>query len=153
MRIATLLALLLSGCSYLTVTGNTLAPYRSDVSHALALSRRAADRCGKTRGYENVPPATFTTDGCSMWIDDGWVDCCVSHDERYWCGGDTADRGPADGVLSQCVAHAGAPALGPVMEAGSQVGGAAWMPLPWRWGYGWNWPWQLDRATGAPASH
>jgi hypothetical protein len=65
-----------------------LAPYRYDPAAAEALERRAQTVCMQARGV--TPPPHFTTDGCSMWPDDGWVRCCVEHDVAYWCGGTSA---------------------------------------------------------------
>lgn len=86
-----------------------------------------------------TPPHPFTTDGCSAWPDDGWVDCCVVHDVAYWCGGSAEDRARADELLESCVASV-APRMAPVMWLGVRMGGVPWMPTPWRWGYGWDYP-------------
>ncbi len=151
MRSAILLLSVLAACSY---TGSTLAPYSRDVSAAAALQRRAANACLTKRGAD-LPHAFFTTDGCSMWPDDGWAECCVSHDITYWCGGSAEDRASADVALERCVATDASQALGDVMHAGSRVGGVPWAPLPWRWGYGYPWPRGYEEvgatATGAPA--
>jgi hypothetical protein len=31
-----------------------------------------------------LPPNEFKSDGCSLWPDSEWVDCCVEHDVNYW---------------------------------------------------------------------
>lgn len=131
-------------------TGSTLSPYRTDVSEADAIDRRAANACAARRGYQNVPPQRFTTDGCSVWPDDGYADCCLAHDMAYWCGGTDEERAQADAALAACVADRGAAGMGDVMAAGSRIGGASALPTPWRWGYGWNWPWQLGRVDVPP---
>lgn len=140
------LVLVAGGC----YTGSTLSPYRTDVSEADGIARRAANACAARRGYANVPPQRFTTDGCSMWPDDGWTACCLAHDMAYWCGGTDAERDAADAELAACVARTGSAGMGDTMAAGARVGGVSELPTPWRWGYGWNWPWQLDRVKQEP---
>lgn len=131
-------------------TGSSVSPYRTDVSEADAIARVAANACAARRGYQNVPPQRFTTDGCSLWPDDGWVACCLEHDMAYWCGGTERERDEADAALASCVEKQGSKEMGAVMGVGVGVGGAYWLPTPWRWGYGWNWPWQLERVKHAP---
>ena len=147
-RFVALLALsfAVGGC----YTGSTLSPYRTDVSEADGIDRVAANACAARRGYQNVPPQRFTTDGCSMWPDDGWTGCCLAHDMAYWCGGTDAEREEADAALAACVSKTGSAGMGDTVAFGSRVGGAYWLPTPWRWGYGWNWPWQLERVKADP---
>lgn len=110
--------------------------WRLDPTVAADLERRAVETCAAQR--VPVPPAPFTTDGCSAWWDDGWVNCCVTHDMAYWCGGPGAARAAADRELARCVRRTGA-RVGPLMQCGVRAGGMGWLPLPWRWGYGWPW--------------
>jgi hypothetical protein len=130
---ALVLALLASAC---TPRAHALRPYRDDPAAAAALEQRAVEAC-RARQVP-LPPAPFRTDGCSAWLDDGWVDCCVTHDMAYWCGGSAAERTAADRALERCVAASGAH-VGPLMYAGVRVGAMGWLPFPWRWGYGWPW--------------
>ena len=127
------LVLLVSGC---TPTAHRLQPYSSDRPAAEALERRAAQYCVQLRSV--TPPHPFTTDGCSMWPDDGWVDCCVEHDIAYWCGGTSDDRRRADAALRDCVARDHSATLAWLMYWGVRLGGVPWQPFAWRWGYGWN---------------
>ena len=113
-----------------------LEPYRSDAAAAEALERRAAEYCMRFRG--ETPPHHFTTDGCSMSTNDGWVDCCVEHDVAYWCGGTGDDRQRADATLRECVARDHSATLARLMYWGVRLGGTPWQPLPWRWAYGWD---------------
>lgn len=87
-----------------------------------------------------LPPKSFTTDGCSMWLNGvsktDWVDCCIRHDYDYWCGGSTQDRDQADKDLGKCVRER-VSALGTPTYWGVRFGGVSWLPTPWRWGYGW----------------
>jgi hypothetical protein len=85
-----------------------------------------------------MPPYHFTTDGCSMWPDDGWVRCCVEHDMAYWCGGTSADRTRADATFRDCVSALHGAPMAWLMYASVRVGGAPWEPFPWRWAYGWD---------------
>jgi len=137
MRSATFALLALAACSY---TGSTLAPYSRDVSEAAALQRRAANACLVQREARDLPHAFFTTDGCSVWPDDGWTECCVTHDIAYWCGGSAQDRTSADSALERCVAQDSSQGMGEIMRVGVSAGGVPWAPLPWRWGYGYPWP-------------
>lgn len=130
---ATLAALLaLGGC---VPHSHRLAPYRNDTEQAQHLEDRAAADCAARRGTA-IPPNPFTTDGCSMWPDAAWVDCCVAHDIVYWCGGSSADRCRADRELRECVSRQSA-WTATLMYAGVRAGGGPYQPFPWRWGYGW----------------
>lgn len=86
----------------------------------------------------------FTSDGCSGFPDGTpsqqqlWRECCVAHDLAYWRGGTRAERSAADRELGKCVAAAGEPEVAAMMLAGVRVGGAPWLPTPFRWGYGWS---------------
>jgi hypothetical protein len=131
--VLTFAAALLCAC---TPTVHRLAPYRSDPAAAAALERTAQTECVLARGV--IPPHHFTTDGCSMWPDDGWVGCCIEHDMAYWCGGTSADRVRADATLRDCVSAVRGAPLAWLMYSGVRVGGAPWEPFPWRWAYGWD---------------
>ncbi len=115
---------------------NRLEPYSKDEALALAIEARAARECSEIHPGE-VPPNPFTTDGCSIWPDSTWVDCCVEHDFRYWCGGTWEERRRADRELRECVEQH-APMWATPMYLGVRLGGAPWNPVPWRWGYGWG---------------
>jgi hypothetical protein len=117
---------------------HTVEPYRSNVTARAELDRRANAICGTTR--PTLPPHPFVTDGCSMFPDSTWAECCVTHDIAYWCGGTYRQRRDADGELMKCVAAIGRPTLGWWMDKGVFMGGVPWMPTPWRWSYGWDWP-------------
>jgi hypothetical protein len=128
-----LAAALLYAC---TPTVHRLAPYRSDPAAADALERRAQSVCRQAHGVN--PPHHFTTDGCSLWPDDGWVGCCIEHDMTYWCGGTSADRAHADVTLRDCVSAEHGASMAWLMYAGVRVFGVPWGPFPWRWAYGWD---------------
>lgn len=107
---------------------------------AISLQKQAEAICLAQRPDGPLPPKPFTTDGCSMWPDSDWGQCCVVHDMEYWCGGSAGDRSASDRRLRQCLADMEKPVMGWVMQAGARSGGFAVFPLPWRWGYGWPWP-------------
>ncbi|MEO0335441.1 MAG: hypothetical protein AAF202_03555 [Pseudomonadota bacterium] len=83
----------------------------------------------------------FTSDGCSRFPDSigktSWESCCKEHDLAYWAGGTREQRYEADEALKQCVREVAPGVLGPLMEIGVNLGGAAGLPTSWRWGYGW----------------
>ena len=133
-RVGVMLAAVLSYAC--TPTVHHLEPYRSDPAAAEALEQRAQAVCTETRGV--TPPHHFTTDGCTLWFDDGLVQCCVEHDIAYWCGGTRADRTHADAVFRRCVSAAHDATFAWMMYLAVRVGGAAWEPFPWRWAYGWE---------------
>jgi hypothetical protein len=124
-----------AGC---TPTHFRLRPQRDDVDAAQATAQHAAAACVLRRGEHDLPPYAFTSDGCSMWPDGNWVDCCLQHDMMYWCGGNAAARQQADAQLRACVADHGATCTGQLMYVGVRIGGIPWQPFPWRWAYGWS---------------
>jgi hypothetical protein len=138
-RIAKIVAAAISAglvCAGCTPREHTIEPYRSNPSAAKAIAQSAEQAC--PRAATDRPTHSFTTDGCSAFPDDGWVDCCVEHDFEYWCGGSAVDRSRADARLRQCVAEKKTPALGWLMWLGVRAGGVPWSPFPWRWAYGWD---------------
>lgn len=100
----------------------------------------AAAKCAE-RGL-SVPTRPFESDGCSLWPDGDWGDCCEGHDMDYWCGGSYVDRLRSDARLASCVARGRwyRWLLGGVMFLGVQAFGPSILPTPFRWGYGRDWP-------------
>ena len=128
---AVALACVVAGCSpYVSTVGDLDAPAIE------RLERQAVDACQQRTGQ--LPPDTFTTDGCTWFPDGKWQSCCVEHDVTYWCGGSAEAREQADEQLRACVADKGGPAG--LMHIGVRAGGHPYTPAPWRWGYGWPWP-------------
>ena len=82
----------------------------------------------------NLKP--FKTDGCSMFPDGMWRECCVEHDKAYWRGGTKEQRKEVDKKLYQCVKAKGYPIIAKLMYYGVRIGGAPYFPTPWRWGFG-----------------
>lgn len=81
-------------------------------------------------------PADFKSDGCSLFPDGDYHDCCVEHDKAYYFGGTKQERKAADRQLSNCVRAKGHKFLSPLMYLGVRIGGVAWLPTPFRWGFG-----------------
>ena len=74
-----------------------------------------------------------------MSPDGGWAACCFEHDIAYWCGGSREQRKAADRDLRDCVARSGeSSAFANFVRLTVTIGGAPWLPFPWRWGYGWK---------------
>ena len=134
-QIPILLSILLVAC---TPTRNTISPYDRDPDAAGELAAMGHRTCLALTG--TVPSYAFTTDGCSMFPDDGWLACCIEHDLAYWCGGSAVDRKRADLELRDCAGAAGYPFTGEMMYLGTRLGGHPAWPFPWRWGYGEDWP-------------
>jgi hypothetical protein len=117
---------------------HTPEPYASDAAAAAALEARAAQYCSALYpSPEQQPTKPFITDGCSRWLDREWdLDCCVTHDIAYWCGGTREQRRQADAAFGECVAaNAGQP-VGLSMRLGVRFGGQPLLPSSYRWGYG-----------------
>lgn len=109
--------------------------------------------CATRRSDAGLPPYPFTSDGCSVWPDGDWADCCLQHDMTYWCGGSAAARQQADAELRACVAEHGATCVARLMYVGVRMGGIPWQPFPWRWGYGWSGIHGYDDAGPCPPAH
>ena len=133
-----LLATSLVACT--TPTHSTLPLGPHDGAGLEPIASQAVEECLARRGSHGAPPHAFTTDGCSLWPDSRWVECCVVHDMAYWCGGSAEDRARADRGLAACVSAHSSCGMGSLMGLGVRPGGVPWMPVPWRWGYGWDYP-------------
>ncbi len=83
-----------------------------------------------------VMPADFESDGCSLFPDGNYRDCCVEHDKLYYFGGTKQERKAADRQLRACVRAKGHRFLAPIMYLGVRIGGVGWLPTPFRWGFG-----------------
>ena len=116
--------LLMTGCCRLS---ESVQPMADEVFKKAALT-------------EPLPPTAFTSDGCSLWFDGDWLECCVLHDLAYWRGGTRQERQKADRALERCVAARGHTAAAGIMYAGVRVGGVWWLPTCFRWGFGWPYP-------------
>lgn len=126
-----------AGCAPLR---HTIEPFASDPAQATPLEARASAACVPSRTDGRLPPRHFTTDGCSLWPDRAWRECCIEHDIAYWCGGEPERRKLADRRLRACVADAGHGTLAAWMYYAVRLAGGPLWPFSWRWGYGWDWP-------------
>ncbi len=84
-------------------------------------------------------PATFKSDGCSLFPDCDYRDCCVEHDKAYYVGGNWKMRWRADKKLFKCVAAKKGfqhKTIAPLMWLGVRVGGVSRLPTSFRWGFG-----------------
>lgn len=93
-----------------------------------------------TESGNPVPPREFYSDGCSVFMDGNWADCCIEHDVAYWCGGSYWKRLHADVKLGGCVMDKGYPVVGQfaglLMPPVIQITGMSIWPTWYRWGYG-----------------
>jgi hypothetical protein len=92
----------------------------------------------------------FTTDGCSDCglsrvfgllhkdIPAQLHTACVEHDKDYWLGKASGiTRAEADEKFRKAIVACGHQRIAALYWAGVRMGGAGWLPTPWRWGYGW----------------
>jgi len=151
---------LLSSClvfGELRPRAHTMRKYRESPELARAIEARAASECEARRSVR--PEHAFHTDGCTLWIDGSWGECCVEHDLVYWCGGSREERQAADRALRACVQESGNSVVSWVMYPAVRLGGGPWTGAPWRWGFGFDGSRRygdpqgsLDAAAMAPAS-
>lgn len=74
-----------------------------------------------------------------MFPDGKYLDCCVEHDQAYFAGGSWSARWRADKKLMKCVAAKKGwfhKPLSRAMWLGVRIGGAPFLPTPFRWGFG-----------------
>ena len=85
------------------------------------------------------PPADFVGDGCTMFPDGDWADCCLAHDKAYFRGGTQTERKVADGQLFRCVRAKGGfkhRVISDIMWLGVRVGGGLFTDRSFSWGFG-----------------
>ena len=104
------------------------------------LSYVAAGQNGSSR----TMPDDFKSDGCTLFPDGNYRDCCVEHDKDYYFGGSLAERKASDDRLRKCVRSKGKgwkrKFLASAIWLGVRVGGVSFLPTPFRWGFGNKWP-------------
>ena len=86
-----------------------------------------------------ILPEDFMSDGCSVFPDSSYRECCVEHDKTYYVGGSWRKRLQADDKLFMCVAHTKGiePKIAaPLMWIGVRVAGPSYIWTPFRWGFG-----------------
>ena len=82
---------------------------------------------------------TFKSDGCSLFPDGKYLNCCVEHDRAYFDGGSWTLRWRADKKLFKCVAAKKGfehKLIAPLMWTGVRVFGLPFLPTPFRWDFG-----------------
>jgi hypothetical protein len=105
----------------------------------LCLSSSSAIAQTNSDSVNKPVPATFKSDGCSLFPDGDYRDCCVAHDYAYYNGGSWTKRWQADKKLFKCVAAKKGfenKIIAPLMWLGVRVGGVSWLPTSFRWGFG-----------------
>jgi hypothetical protein len=92
----------------------------------------------QTAPQREMPP-DFKSDGCTLFPDGNYCECCVDHDKDYYFGGTGKERWRSDKRLYRCVrARKGwqNKVIAPVMWVGVRIGGVSFLPTPFRWGFG-----------------
>lgn len=93
----------------------------------------------RTNTTTNRVPADFKSDGCSLFPDCNYRDCCVEHDKDYYSGGTGKERWRSDKRLYKCVRSRKGwknEVIAPIMWLGTRVFGVSLLPTPFRWGFG-----------------
>ena len=103
-------------------------------------------------GNEIVPGlGEFKSDGCSMFPDGSYYNCCYVHDVAYWPGGTADERKKADEDLRACVRGiTGSGFLAGLMYWGVRMGGGPAHDTTYRWGFGWPFPYRSDYGPLTP---
>ncbi len=81
----------------------------------------------------------FESDGCSMFFDGTWGECCFEHDKIYHKGGASYLRYRADLDLKKCVREKSSSLLlSEIIYIAVRIFGSPYLPSPWRWGFGYS---------------
>jgi hypothetical protein len=151
LRVALPLIITMLASAACTPTRSSLKPpyaLRGQTYDERQIRELARRECKRAASVE--PEHPFTTDGCSLWRDSSWQECCIEHDLIYWCGANSDNRRVADRGLRACVVqHQSSSFNAGLMYWGVRIGGNRWLPFPWRWGYGRDWP--ASQGAEAPA--
>jgi len=89
----------------------------------------------------DAPQKSFVSDGCSVWPDRNYYDCCYKHDKAYWDAGTQDDRQNADLTFRQCMTKSTNEFYSHMMYLGVRIGGHPIWPTPWRWDFGRPYSW------------
>ena len=87
-----------------------------------------------------VMPPEFKSDGCTLFPDGNYRDCCVEHDKAYYFGGPLKERRAADNRLYECVKAKNSKTIAGIMWLGVRIGAVPFLPTPFRWGFGNKYP-------------
>lgn len=85
------------------------------------------------------PPADFKGDGCTLFPDGNYRECCYLHDLDYFRGGASKERKESDKRLYRCVRSKKGwknEIAAPIMFFGVRIFGSPRLPTPFRWGFG-----------------
>jgi hypothetical protein len=82
----------------------------------------------------------YSSDGCSMFIDGDYRECCEVHDRAYWEGGRLYKKLVADALLYACIAEKGHNVRENFMFPAVLIGWNPGFPTRFRWGYGYPYP-------------
>jgi len=75
------------------------------------------------------------SDGCTLFPDGDWIECCITHDHAYAKGGTKEQRKKADIVLRNCVAGKGHSVVAWIMYLGVRVGGSPLIKTSYTWDF------------------
>lgn len=101
-----------------------------------------------TSGFSQIDeprilPPEYKSDGCSLFPDGNYRECCVAHDKLYYFGGTNKERSVADKELYECVKSKDGrnrKFVARIMWLGVRIGGVSFLPTPFRWGFGNKFP-------------
>jgi hypothetical protein len=107
-------------------------------SVAAQTTENSGDNDKKLSEKPEIPP-DFESDGCTLFPDGNYRDCCVAHDRDYYVGGSCRERRKSDNRLYRCVKKKKGwqnKIIAPIMWIGVRIGGVPFLPTPFRWGFG-----------------
>ncbi len=105
--------------------------------HFLLLSVSIAVTKTNKQVHQKYP---YTTDGCSMFIDGDYRECCEAHDKAYWQWGRLYKKLVADALLYACIAEKWHNIRENFMFPAVMIGGNPGFPTKFRWGYRYPYP-------------
>ena len=108
------------------------------ISAANLAAQTKTDSAAATAAQQ-ASAANFKSDGCSLFPNGDYLDCCVQHDSTYFKGGNWTARWRADSQLRKCVAAKDGwwhKPVSLVMWSGVRIGGVPFLPTTFRWGFG-----------------
>lgn len=85
------------------------------------------------------PTANYTGDGCTLFPDGNYRECCYLHDLDYFRGGTGKERKASDKRLYRCVRSKKGwqnEIAAPLMLFGVRLFGDSWLRAPFSWGFG-----------------
>lgn len=82
----------------------------------------------------------YATDGCTLYVDGDYTDCCEAHDRAYWQWGPIYKKLLADANLYACIAEKWHNFRENWMFAWVLFGWNPGIPTAFRWGFGYPYP-------------